>query len=135
MKAAKPKIKIDCTIRLRTGAIILRAIDDGVCYGWHRAHKHTDTPDDEMIKSAIDLGVGNEISEWINFDPPEGAPPPREDAYYIMSHQVRRAIEKAWDELLGDGEQDDGMIVCAKMVERIYDALRERVVLPPREID
>jgi hypothetical protein len=47
--------------------LLVRCIEDGVQYGWNRAHKHTDEPDEELIKQQIEQAVINEICEWFEF--------------------------------------------------------------------
>lgn len=44
-----------------------RCIEDGVAYGWQRAHKHTDTPDAQRVKDEIVNAVMNEICAWFEF--------------------------------------------------------------------
>ena len=44
------------------------AAEEGVTYGWRRAHKHIDTPDVESIEEQIVTAVLNEICEYFNFD-------------------------------------------------------------------
>lgn len=48
--------------------VLKSAIENGVTYGWNRAHKYTDTPSSEDIKEAIEQAVLSEICEWFNFD-------------------------------------------------------------------
>jgi predicted Zn-dependent protease with MMP-like domain len=37
-------------------------------YGWRRAHKHTDTPEENAIVDQIIQGVLNEVCEYFDFD-------------------------------------------------------------------
>jgi hypothetical protein len=48
--------------------LIAQCVETGVMLGWNRAHKHTDTPDPDTIRSAIEHAVLNEICEWFDFD-------------------------------------------------------------------
>jgi hypothetical protein len=48
--------------------LIVQCVENGVRTGWNRAHKHTDTPDDEAIQQAIEDAVMNEICEWFDFE-------------------------------------------------------------------
>ena len=58
------------TIRARTYPILARAVEDGIAYGWQRAHKHTDTPDADHVKDQIEQAVMSEICEVFEFDEP-----------------------------------------------------------------
>jgi hypothetical protein len=55
-------------MRVRAYDVLRRAIEEGVEYGWRRAHKHTDTPDEETIKDQIVTGILNEVCEIFDFD-------------------------------------------------------------------
>ena len=55
-------------MRVNEWMILSRAIEEGVSYGWQRAHKHTETPDPELIKETIEQAVENSISEVFTFD-------------------------------------------------------------------
>lgn len=48
--------------------MLRRAVEDGIDYGWTRAHKHTDTPGEHAVKDAILQGILNEVCEWFAFD-------------------------------------------------------------------
>jgi hypothetical protein len=48
--------------------LITQCVETGVMLGWNRAHKHTDTPDPDTIRSAIEQAVLNEICEWFDFE-------------------------------------------------------------------
>jgi hypothetical protein len=48
----------------KTYLLLDRCIEDGINYGYQRAFKHTDTPDETWIKTQIYQAVMNEISEW-----------------------------------------------------------------------
>ena len=48
-------------------AVLEMAIDEAVSYGYNRAHKHTDTPSEDAIVSAIQIAVMNSICEWFDF--------------------------------------------------------------------
>ena len=48
--------------------LITQCVETGVMLGWNRAHKHTDTPDPDTIRNAIEQAVLNEICEWFDFD-------------------------------------------------------------------
>ena len=48
--------------------LIAQCVETGVMLGWNRAHKHTDTPDPDTIRNAIEQAVLNEICEWFDFE-------------------------------------------------------------------
>lgn len=64
----RPKRIVAGGMRVRAYDVLRRAIEEGVEYGWRRAHKHTDTPDSETIKDQIVTGILNEVSEYFAFD-------------------------------------------------------------------
>jgi hypothetical protein len=55
-------------MRVNEWTVLTRAIEDGVAYGWERAHKHTDDPSPDFIKQTIEQAVENSISEVFTFD-------------------------------------------------------------------
>jgi hypothetical protein len=55
-------------MRIRAYPVLCRAVEEGVAYGWRRAHKHIDTPDVKSIEEQIVTAVLNEICEYFNFD-------------------------------------------------------------------
>jgi len=55
-------------LRVRAYDVLRRAIEEGVEYGWRRAHKHTDAPDEETIKDQVVTGILNEVCEYFDFD-------------------------------------------------------------------
>lgn len=55
----------------RTYQVLERAVEEGVSYGYRRAHKHLDqgqTPSEQMLKDAIQDAVLNSITEWFHID-------------------------------------------------------------------
>ena len=48
--------------------IIVRAVEEGVPYGWHRAHKHEERPTPEAVQEAIASAVIDAICEVFTFD-------------------------------------------------------------------
>jgi len=58
----KPRLKPDAY------KLAAEAVETGVAYGWQRAHKHTDTPDPEHIRSEIEAAVMHELAERFRWD-------------------------------------------------------------------
>lgn len=56
------------SMKPKTYPILVDAVENGVKYGYHRAHKHNDNPDREQITDAIISAVLNEICEWFEID-------------------------------------------------------------------
>jgi len=55
-------------MKIRGYLVLRRAVEEGVAYGWRRAHKHADSPDEETIKDEIITAVLNEVCEYFNFE-------------------------------------------------------------------
>ena len=51
----------------KTQPLLEKAIEDGVTYGYRRAHKHTETPTEYEICSAISDAVMLQIAEVFDF--------------------------------------------------------------------
>lgn len=51
----------------KTQPLLENAIEDGVTYGYRRAHKHTETPTEYEICSAISDAVMFQIAEVFDF--------------------------------------------------------------------
>lgn len=45
------------------------AVEAGIAYGWHRAHKHVETPEPDAIRDAIQAAVMNAIAERFDILP------------------------------------------------------------------
>lgn len=57
------KEKVSNGLEVDIYRIVSRAVEEGVRYGWNRAHKHTDTPSPEEIQNRIEDSVMNALSE------------------------------------------------------------------------
>jgi hypothetical protein len=68
------KRKVTGSVRVRAYDVLHRAVEDGVAYGYRRAHKYSDKPEPEAVKEAIELAIMSEICEWFDFD--TDVPPP-----------------------------------------------------------
>ena len=44
------------------------ALEEGVCYGYSRAHKHIENPTEGAIIDSIVEQVINSLDEWFDFD-------------------------------------------------------------------
>jgi hypothetical protein len=55
-------------MRVKEYTVLVDCVERGVRYGMSRAHKHTDTPSDDQITSAVIDAVLLEISEYFDFD-------------------------------------------------------------------
>lgn len=49
-----------------TYRLIQQCVENGVAYGWHRAHKHGE-PSEDQLKQAILDAVMCEVSDWFKF--------------------------------------------------------------------
>lgn len=45
-----------------------RCLEDGIEYGWRRAHKHEEDPSEDVIKTEILHAISIELHEWFNFE-------------------------------------------------------------------
>lgn len=64
----RAKANVTGGMRVRSYEVFRRAIEEGVAYGWRRAHKHTDKPAEGTIKDEIVEGILNEVCEYFDFD-------------------------------------------------------------------
>jgi hypothetical protein len=55
-------------MRIRAYSVLRRAVEEGVAYGWQRAHKHIDTPDAGTIEEQIVTAVLHEVCQYFDFD-------------------------------------------------------------------
>ena len=70
-RGAKARVRARGVVRARTYPLMERAVEEGLAYGWRRAHKHTSTPREQDVLEAMRMAVINEICEWFEFDAPE----------------------------------------------------------------
>ena len=50
--------------------VLEMAVEIGVNWGWSRAHKHLDNPDEHQIKKHMNREVLNAVCEWFDFEEP-----------------------------------------------------------------
>lgn len=63
------KIGIGTPVRFNAYEIISRAVEEGVAYGYRRAHKHTDKPTEAQMTTEIENAVMNSLSEVLIYGP------------------------------------------------------------------
>jgi hypothetical protein len=56
------------TLRMKTYTLVERAVESGLLGGWHRAHKHTQTPTPEQIHEEQLRYVMLDLDEVVQFD-------------------------------------------------------------------
>jgi hypothetical protein len=66
MKRAKQRVTGGMNVRVYE--VLHRAIEEGIDYGWRRAHKHTDAPGEAAIKDEVLQGILNEVCEVFDLD-------------------------------------------------------------------
>ena len=64
-------IPVDGSIKPRVYELMCRCVEDGVAYGYRRAHKHAVTPGEDIIREQIEDAVMNSICEYFYFDSDE----------------------------------------------------------------
>jgi len=55
-------------VRVNLYPLLARAVEEGVAYGFRRAHKHTDNPGEGAIRQAVVDAVLGELCEILKFD-------------------------------------------------------------------
>jgi len=61
------KIKTEGVVRIDAYAVISRAVEEGIEYGWNRAHKHTDKPSKDLILTEMENAIMNSLSEVLQY--------------------------------------------------------------------
>ena len=56
---------------VRAYPMLVRCIEEGVAYGYRRAHKHTDLPTEEGMQEEIAQAVLSSICEYFAFEEPK----------------------------------------------------------------
>ena len=67
MTKPKKKVALSCGMRINAYEVVARAVEEGVAYGWNRAHKHADSPFEDAIKAAIEDAVLSELCNVVQF--------------------------------------------------------------------
>ncbi len=68
-KAARRPVRGGMTVNAYS--VLCRCVEEGVNYGYRRAHKHVSKPDEEAVRSAIEEAVIGTICEMFAFDSDE----------------------------------------------------------------
>ena len=58
-------------MKIKIYKLIEELVEQGTNAGWNRAHKHTDTPDEETIKNCIEQYIMNNFHDYFEFDTEE----------------------------------------------------------------
>jgi hypothetical protein len=74
-------------MKVKTYAILERAIEEGIAYGYTRAFKHTDSPSEDSIKNEILNSVMNSINEVIEFDEPTVSDRVSDSQVYLQEYR------------------------------------------------
>lgn len=61
------KVQTKSAVKVRAYEVIWRAVNEGVGYGYQRAHKHTDKPSEEHVRDQIEQAVMNALCEILDF--------------------------------------------------------------------
>ena len=54
-------------VTIKSYPVVERAVEEGVGYGWRRAHKHTVTPTEDAVQTEIVNAVMNSLCEVLEF--------------------------------------------------------------------
>jgi len=57
-------------MRPKTRALLQHCVENGIIYGYARAHKHTDIPDQYLIQQSIEREIWGMIDEYFDFEEP-----------------------------------------------------------------
>ena len=69
--------------------VLLLAVENGVQFGYARAHKHVETPTPDALQTTITDAVMNEICEWFTFKDEE-----KNDEQVDVLKEVLRAVQE-----------------------------------------
>ena len=58
-------------MRIKIYKLIEQIVEQGTDAGYQRAHKHTNTPDEETIKNCIEQYIMNGFDDYFEFDKEE----------------------------------------------------------------
>lgn len=55
-------------LKPKTYPILLQAVEEGVLYGYNKAHKHVDKPDEILLVECIVKATMESVLEWFDID-------------------------------------------------------------------
>lgn len=70
--AGKQSVQKESKMKANTYKVLARCVEEGVAWGWNRAHKYGDNPTPEALQNHIVEAVLNEVCEWMDFGEAEG---------------------------------------------------------------
>lgn len=62
------KREVQGSLKVDVYAVLDRAVEEGLAYGWRRAHKHVDNPSEDAIREAMQNAVMDAICGVFKFD-------------------------------------------------------------------
>lgn len=66
-RSRKPEDSI-MSIQFKSYTLIVRSIETGLKLGYNRAHKHTDTPSEEIMIHEMSRAIMNALEDIIKFE-------------------------------------------------------------------
>jgi hypothetical protein len=62
-----PRTRVSGSVRVNAYEVVSRAVEEGVAYGYNRAHKHTAQPTEEHLREQVEAAVMNALCEVLDF--------------------------------------------------------------------
>ena len=59
------------SLHARAYDVMCRAVEDGVEFGWNRAHDNGNSPNEHEIRGAIEEAIMDQIIDWFDFGTPK----------------------------------------------------------------
>lgn len=60
-------MRVQADVKINVYKVLDDAIDKAIRYGYHRSHKHTSNPSEELVIEEIHRAVMNELCEILKF--------------------------------------------------------------------
>lgn len=67
LKVPDEKPRFDREVRVKAYDLLEKAVEEGLAWGWQRAHKHTDTPTRDHVVENMEREIMNAIHEVFDF--------------------------------------------------------------------